>query len=448
MELPKAFCARMARLLGEEAEAFFASFEKPPVRALRFLPQRGNAAAFLQEDFSLAPVPYAENAYYFEKEGVGNTFWHRGGAIYIQEPAAMAPVAALEIAPDFKILDLCAAPGGKSAQAAAFLGEEGVLVSNEVVPSRCRILLQNCERLGIRNSVVLNAETGDLARFYGSYFDLVICDAPCSGEGMMRKNPEAIAEWSESAVLRCAERQAAILQNAARLVKPGGFLLYATCTYAVEENEAQVAAFLKRENEFSLVPVRKAVQSVTEPGISLDGAELSFCRRFYPQKAPGEGQFLALLQKSADAVPAPCRAAGKKEAKKSGGLAVARAFLQEVLEKMPAGELLEAPDGVYLAPKIPLPEKGVFSPGVKLGAVQKGRFVPHHRLFMTYADLFRSKVSLARGDARIERYLRGEEIEAEGGGWAVVLAENCPLGGVKISGGKAKNHLPKGLRAG
>ena len=444
MELPESYRERMKRLLQDEAELYFAALDREPVRALRFLPERGSEA-FFESGFSLQPVLFLPNAYLFSGEGIGFSPFHRSGAVYVQEPGAMAPVAGVEILPDFKILDLCAAPGGKAFQAASFLGEDGVLIANEVVPERCRVLNQNAERLGVKNCAVTNLSPAHLAAFYGAAFDLVICDAPCSGEGMMRKNPNAVKEWSEENIRFCAARQAEILESAARLTAPGGFLLYATCTFAPEENEDQIVRFLSLHPEFKLVPVKKEIQNATENGLPRKGAETRLCRRCYPHKMPAEGQFFALMQKKDGERR---RFKEKETEKKDPGIALARRFLEENLSLVPEGVFRREKDGIYLAPRFPLPEKGVFSPGVKLGSEEKNRFEPHHRLFMTYPSLFRNKISLFRDrDGEIlETYLRGGEIPAPFAGWGVVLWENGPLGGVKASGGIAKNHLPKGLR--
>ena len=441
MTLPDAFVRRMRSLLGEEAEAFFAAMDRDPVRALRVLPERANEA--LYEEFDLSPVPYGENAWYFQAEGVGDGFRHRGGAFYVQDPGAMAPVAALEIRPDARVLDLCAAPGGKAAQAAAFLGPRGILAANEVVFDRCRILLQNLERLGVTNAAVTNADPRDLAEHFGSYFDLVICDAPCSGEGMMRKNSNAVSEWSEENVRFCADRQHAILQSAARLTAPGGTLLYSTCTFAPEENEDQVARFLEEHPDFSLIPASEKVQAVTVEGL---GEKTRLCRRFYPHRAPGEGQFFALLKKDPQAPFFPARRGRRPVKEDPGERKIVLDFLKAVLRKTPAGELTREIDGWYLERPLPLPEKGVLSPGTKLGEVRKGRFVPHHRLFCAYPDLFLNRLDLKKEDPRAEAFLRGEEIPVPFDGWGVILCEHTPLGGVKATGGRGKNHLPKGIR--
>lgn len=441
MTVPKAYSDRIRRLLGDGAEAYFSALEKEPVRALRILPERMNARLF--EEYALSPVPYAENAWYFSEQGVGDGFRHRGGAFYVQEPSAMAPVAAIDFPPDAKVLDLCAAPGGKALQAAARLGEEGVLVANEVVFDRALTLLANIERLGVRNAAVLNRSPEELAAHFGTYFDLVLCDAPCSGEGMMRKNPAAIAEWSEENVRLSAARQSSILRAAARLTAPGGTLLYSTCTFSPEENEEQIVRFLSEHPDFSPVSPKEAVQNATRPGI---GEGLSFCRRFYPHIMPGEGQFFAAMKKDPSAAFTPCRPAAAPPREAPGERLLAESFLKETLLTSPEGRLLYEKDGWYLAAPVPLPEKGVIAPGCRLGEVRKGRFVPHHAFFMAFAARCKNRLELSASDPRAEAFLRGEEIAAPFDGWGAVLCENTPLGGVKASGGRGKNHLPKGIR--
>ncbi len=467
MTLPTEFENRMKALLGDEYEDFSRTFDEPPVRALRVNTLKMSVERFLAVcDFDVRPIPFCPEGFYFEADGIGHhPLWH-SGAIYVQEPAAMAVAECCAVRPDFRILDLCASPGGKTSQAAAKLGEGGFILSNEIVPDRCKVLLQNAERLGIAPIVITNSDTGSLCGRVGE-FDLVIVDAPCSGEGMMRKNPRAVLEWSLANVQACAERQKEILDNAARAVAPGGRMIYSTCTFAPEENEMQIDDFLRRHKDFFLVPVSDRVRERTRDGVRFEGCEaenIEFCRRFYPHVSPGEGQFIALLQRSADAeVQTPrndreeiknnkkaCRDNGGKR-KCNGEFDVVRAFISEVLEEDVLGggrfALEEKKDGFYLVPACPMPSGEVFSPGVKVGTVEKGRLVPHHRFFMAFGGKFRIKAELFLGDPRIEAYIHGDVIPADApSGYAAVTVEGAVLGGGKISGGILKNYYPKGLR--
>ena len=450
MALPKAFCLRMKALLGEEAEAFFSSLEKPPSRAFRYDPAKISPEELqttLGDDLGEA-LPFLPNAHRFHGEGIGNLPLHHGGALYVQEPAAMAPVAAATPRKAEAILDLCAAPGGKSLLAAALLlTEEGILVCNEPEGKRRKVLMQNLERMGEGRCQVTGFDARSLPKSWEERFDLVICDAPCSGEGMMRKHSAAAELWSRENVEECARRQKGILQEAVRVLSPGGILIYSTCTWAVEENEDQVTAVLSAYPEMHLIPPSEAVAAVSAPGISQreNPYPLHLTRRFYPHLFDGEGQYLALLQKD-EGIKKEQKKKKKTQSKPSPQEKVALDFLQKNLTSLPKGTFLTRDDEVYLVPCGGIEPEDTVSPGILLGTVQKGRLVPHHRLFLACGALFSQRISLAPDDPRVEAYLRGEEIPLEGGGFALLLAGNCPLGGVKISGGRGKNLYPKGLR--
>ncbi len=470
MKLPAEFEARMKALLGEEYADFERSFNTPPVRSLRVNTLKMNVEHFLTLcDFPVTPVPFCPQGFYFDTDGIGHHPLHHSGAIYVQEPAAMAALECCEITPNMKILDLCASPGGKTSQAAAKLNG-GLIVTNEIIPDRCKVLLQNVERLGIQNAVVTNTDTATLGSSLRD-FDLVIVDAPCSGEGMMRKNRNAVDEWSVENVRMCAERQKEILNNAAAAVAVGGKLLYSTCTFAPEENELQIDFFLKSHPDFLLIPVSDRVRAVTRDGVRFEGVtaqNIEFCRRFYPHVSHGEGQFMALLERvaggeaqSASAeVNAPKkdkkarRVRGdteKKSLSRGADLALVTDFLRSVLEIDPLADarftLEEKTDGFYIVPAVTLPENAVFSAGVKVGAVEKGRVVPHHRFFMAFGTQFKIKVDLSSSDPRVTSFIHGDVIPADApAGFAAVLFEGAPIGGGKVSGGMLKNYYPKGLR--
>ena len=419
---PEAFLRRMRALLGGEYDDFLKSADAPPSRALRINPFKlagGHPSAKMSDALSLSPVPYAENGYFFSSEKIGATPWHHAGAFYVQDPGAMSAVAAVPIEKGAKILDLCAAPGGKSHQAIARAGREGLLFSNEYVPSRAKITVGNFERLGIPNAVVTSLDTAVFPTLFDSFFDLVICDAPCSGEGMFRKNDLAAGEWSEGAVLASARRQAQILRNAAPLVAQGGTLLYSTCTYSTEENEETVDAFLSSHPEYRLVSAAKEVCAVTAAGVVPTGA-----------KTP------SILYKDAS-LPL-----SKEEN------ALLESFLSSALEKIPPLVFRRQGENIVALPyAFPIPKASVFSAGVTVGRAEKGRLVPHHQFFSAYGNLFREKVDLASDDPRLFSYLHGEEIVSEGeGGYVALLCDGIPLGGGKRVGDKIRNYYPKGLR--
>ena len=459
MRLPTEFEERMKNLLGEDFGAFSTAMETPPVRSFRINTLKSAPENTEAKKLAKKPLSFCSEGFIFEAEHIGAHPLHHSGAIYIQEPAAMAAVECVDIEPGMKILDVCASPGGKTTQAAAKLSGEGVIITNEIDTARCRVLAQNVERMGIRNAVVTNTDSASLGELYHKFFDLVIVDAPCSGEGMMRKNPLAVSEWSMDNVLMCAQRQKEILNNVADTVKPGGKLLYSTCTFAPEENEDRIACFLAEHSDFKLIPVSERVAAVTEEGIAIKGEELRLCRRFYPHVSKGEGQFMALLLRDENVEETSGENKRKKDKEKEGKaqrvnpdeLAI-KDFLASVLtaegiKEIEKYTLICDKNGVFgLGPKISLPN-ALRPYCVPIGTVQKGRVIPHHNFFSAYGRLFRLRIELAEDDDRVSAYLHGESIRCDcENGFAAVLYCGAPLGGVKVTGGEAKNHYPKGLR--
>ena len=465
MELPIAFENRMKALLGEEYEAFLRALqEEQAVKGLRVNTHKTSAECFEKNaPFAMTPISYVPNGYIVSEDAqAGKHPYHHAGAYYMQDPGAMATVAAIPEnfweKTDLRILDLCAAPGGKTTQLASACAKTGgAVLANEYNAARSRILAGNVERMGLSNVCVTNADSKYLAKWYPDFFDLAVIDAPCSGEGMFRKNDLAISEWSPENVAMCAERQKEILENGAKCIAPGGYLLYSTCTYATEENEEMIAAFLQAHPSFSICTCHPAVVACTADGIDVSNGRyaLTRCRRFYPHISPGEGQFIALLKRDADEVAdqSPVKDAYAPLGKSDH--AVMQAFFKETL-----GDALDGVGvcgGTVTAFPIreklcfPIPPFGVVSVGAALGELRKGRLIPHHHFFMAFGDRMKSKLILSPDDPRLMRYLAGEEIEAEGvSGYTAVLVslgENTlTLGGGKVSGGRLKNYYPKGLR--
>ncbi|MBQ8351612.1 MAG: hypothetical protein IJY20_06180 [Clostridia bacterium] len=450
--LPPAFAERMKTLLLDDYPAFLREMTEMPARhALRVNTIKIPVSDFLtQSNIPTSPIPYTQDGFYHDEEKVGGLPFHHAGAIYSQDPGAMATVNALPIGRGWRVLDVCAAPGGKSAQLAAAIGEEGLLVSNEFVPSRCKLLVGNIERLGIKNALALNTDSKTLGEWYPDYFDLVLVDAPCSGEGMFRKSEEALSDWSEETVRRCAERQTEILENAYQTVAPGGYLLYSTCTFSIEENEAQIAAFLEKHPDFYLCPVNEELCKHTAPGIPYKGLDLSFTRRFYPHISPGEGQYLALLQRKNEGERRELPAyRDTSEAPHKAMLPALRSFFTSAWGDGEAANRVRSLRGnLILPPRVPLPPHSVFAAGVMAGEIRKDICFPHHQLFSAYGHCFTRQLTLLPDDKRLTEYLRGEVIPAAEieSGYCVVTLAGCPLGGAKVSGGMAKNLYPKGLR--
>ncbi len=446
-QLPEAFEKRMKAFPGFDFTAYKEELSNPPVKAFRVNTDKISCEKFEELNvFGKDKIPYVDNGYYLDYEKAGNHPYHHAGLIYIQEPAAMAPAECIDIEPDWKILDMCAAPGGKSTQLKNKLGPDGVLVSNEIISSRCKILTGNVERLGLSNVITTCTDTKRLSKYFRKTFDLIMCDAPCSGEGMLRKEEAAAEEWSEENVRLCAERQKEILDNAVELLKDGGIIIYATCTFSLEENEMLIDGFLQSHGDFRLVPVKESVRHSTADGISFDGCEndMTLTRRFYPYIAKGEGQFMAVLQNinprySDTALPHP---KPKKTDK------IITDFLNDTLEGYNKDELhFYNGNPVFYNGKISVPDGAAFCCGITVGEVKKSYIQPHHQFFMAMGHLFRRKIDFPADSAEIKKYLHGEELDVDcPNGWAVITVDGCSIGGVKVVNGRAKNHYPKGLR--
>ena len=455
--LPEAFVRRMRAQLGDEAEPFLRAYGEPRAYGLR-LNSRKLADLAVPEDklramFGLEPVPWCPGGWYYAPETrPGRHPYHAAGLYYIQEPSAMSAAELLAPRPGELVLDLAAAPGGKATQIADRLAGRGLLVANEIHPARARVLSENIERMGIANAIVVSEPPDRLAKRFPVFFDAVMLDAPCSGEGMFRKDPDAVREWSEAAVEACAARQAAILDEAAKMVRPGGRLVYSTCTFNREENEETIERFLQRHPDFELV---KAL-------------------RLFPHRERGEGHFAALLARGEGGGPAegpaPAdrgRKGGRGRADRRGGreseaFARFRAFAAEALpgfkpdEELPDGgplafgqQLWWLPDGGgRFSPRM-LDGLRALRPGLHLGDLPKDRFEPAHALALHIRpSAARWTLGFAADAPETAAYLRGEALPADPAlsGWGLVTADGLPLGWVKAAGGRVNNRLPKGLR--
>ncbi len=491
--LPELFLDRMQNLLGEDYEEFLSGFAKEKYQALRLNALKvhsGNRTAaeiiagevdlsevkFEMRDFPahLTKVPWAENGYYYESgDQPGKHPYHEAGVYYIQEPSAMAPVTLLEVKPGERILDLCAAPGGKSTQIAAALQGEGLLVCNEIHPARAKILSENVERMGIRNACVTNETPQRLSQIFVEYFDRILVDAPCSGEGMFRKNEVACEEWSPENVQLCADRQDEILDCAAKMLRPGGRLVYSTCTFAPQENEGSISRFMASHPEFEIVAIDK--KSIFGEAIdtgdvaSLDGRpewveplesnrknDLRGTLRLWPHLLKGEGHYAAVLQKAGD-VPkdyVPMAAGGVEKGIGLKELGEYPEFVKENLVNEPGCDIerkyLKFGDNIYLVPGDMPSLKGmkVLRPGLHVGTLKKNRFEPSHALALALAPAEAAHVwNLSSKEATVSAYLNGQTLPAEGEkGWYLICVDGFSLGWGKLAGGMMKNHYPKGLR--
>lgn len=448
IKLPKEYENRMINLLGDEFEDYLSALSAEAVKGFRVNTDKISLEEFEKiNPFSRDKIPYVENGFYLSSDKPGTHPFHHAGMIYIQEPGAMMPAECINIEPDWKILDMCAAPGGKSTQLKNKLGENGSLVSNEIIPSRCKILTGNIERLGLHNCITTCMDTKKLADTFPDTFDLIMVDAPCSGEGMFRKEEQALSEWSEENVRKCAERQLGILENAVICLKDGGYIIYATCTFSIEENEMVVDSFLKAHPEFKLVPVKEAVKENTCDGIFFEGCEcenINLTRRFYPHKAPGEGQFAAVLRSSRPS----CAKNTKKSVSTDKVDKIVFDFLDDTLLSYDKSKVrMYNGNPVYFGGDYDIKKGTAFCCGITIGEIKKNYIQPHHQFFMAMGKYFKRKVELSAESEEMTKYLHGEEIQADcEKGWAAVTTNGCCVGGIKVSGGKGKNHYPKGLR--
>ena len=452
--LPIYFVNRMKDMLGEEYPAFEAGFEKPKFQALRFNPLKGDKAEFLEKaPFTLRPVPWEKNGYYYEAEDTpGKHPFHEAGVYYIQEPSAMGPVPFLEVKPGERVLDLCAAPGGKSTQIAAALQGEGLLICNEIHPARAKILSENVERMGIRNAIVTNETPEKLAEVFAGYFDKILVDAPCSGEGMFRKNEEASQQWSLENVALCGERQDGILDCADRMLRPGGRLVYSTCTFAPTENEGSISRFLHRHGDYAILPVEKPETFAPGRGewCDYDTPGIENTMRIWPHLTDGEGHYLAVLLKGGEADGEVRSLYGLEKSVNPKELTEYKEFAKECLRVELQGVYIKYGDQLYLGPvNMPsLYKLKVLRPGLHLGTMKKKRFEPSHALALALKpEDVACSYDLSVEDGSATRYLGGQTFNIEQGkGWHLITAAGYSMGWGKAAGGIMKNHYPKGLR--
>lgn len=474
MNLPIEFEKKMKAFLGNEWEEFLYSYDNNRFQALRFNTLKVGKNKSVEEEIAGImdklgipmdkKVTWANDAYYYdEKKRPGKHPYHEMGLYYIQEPSAMSAAALLAPKPGMRVLDLCAAPGGKSTQLATYLGDSGLLVSNEINTQRSRILSQNIERMGIKNAVVTNEDSFALAAHFPKFFHAIQVDAPCSGEGMFRKLPEAVNEWSPQNVEICAARQKEILDNAAVMLKPGGVIVYSTCTFSREENEDVIEYFLNEHPDFTVVKME----------------------RFWPHKQDGEGHFVAKLVRRGELLLEETvstqdrtgsiaedtlekrKSSGKKDnkkSKKSGGkenMELLNEFLDAILtddmaEWIRNGKLVMFGDQLYRLPDIDVDLKGlkIQRAGLHIGEFKKNRFEPSHSLALALKKSeAENTVELTCDDPQTNGFFNGlsimltqEQADKCKKGWVLVCVDGYPAGWGKVNGTQVKNHYPKGLR--
>ncbi len=442
--LPEQFLDRMKIMLGEEYSYFLESYDRPKYQSLRVNLLKGSEEEFAEKaDFELRSVSWAAGGYYYtEKDSPGKHPFHEAGVYYIQEASAMAPAAYLKALPGERVLDLCAAPGGKSTQIASDLKGLGLLISNEIHPQRAKVLSENIERMGIRNALVLSHEPAYLAERFPGYFDKIMVDAPCSGEGMFHKNEGAINEWSTQNVEMCAKRQDDILERAAVMLKPGGRMVYSTCTFAFSEDEGTISRFLERHSEFQMEEVYKY------PGMASGFSPCEKALRLWPHRLEGEGHFLACLRKDGPAQEKTVSPYGIEQGISIKECKEWQEFKNQYLKVDLPGVYLKFGDQLYLIPEETPLLKGlkVLRPGLHLGTLKKNRFEPSHALALA----LKPSEAVFNFDLTIPMaadYLMGQTFLAEGEkGWYLITVKGYSLGWGKLAGNIMKNHYPKGLR--
>ena len=459
MNLPIEFEKKMKAFLGNEWDDFLYSYDNNRFQALRFntlkvqSPEERMRILKVLGISSDKRVSWADEAYYFDENvRPGKHPYHEMGLYYIQEPSAMSAAALLAPKPGMRVLDLCAAPGGKSTQLATYLGDSGLLVSNEINTQRSRILSQNIERMGIKNAIVTNEDSFVLASHFPGFFNAIQVDAPCSGEGMFRKLPEAIEQWSMENVAICAARQKEILDNAAVMLKPGGVIVYSTCTFSKEENEDVIEYFLERHPDFTLEEME----------------------RFWPHKVDGEGHFVAKLVRRG-CVDTDLKADRKTKKNKNSknrknetkpaltkeNMKLLSEFLDETIsENMAAwiknSRLVMFGEQLYRLPDMEVDIKGlkVQRAGLHIGEFKKQRFEPSHSLALALKlNDAKNVVKLTWDDPQTTGFFNGQSVMLSDEqtaeckkGWALVCVDGYTAGWGKVNGTQVKNHYPKGLR--
>lgn len=460
--LPADFENKMKRLLENEWDDFLYCYDNDKYQGIRINPLKVNDKNIVLNEFQIKDddmIPWEENGYYYDENiRPGKHPYHEMGLYYIQEPSAMSAVSLLNPKPGMRVLDLCAAPGGKSTQIAGRLMQDGVLVSNEINSGRAKILSQNIERLGIKNTIVTNEDSAKLSSAFPSFFHCILVDAPCSGEGMFRKNPIALDEWSIDNVNNCHNRQMEILENASRMLMPGGRLVYSTCTFSPEENEITIGKFIEEHDEFTIEKVECDHFSKGNPSWGNGNTDLENTFRLWPHKVKGEGHYVAVLKKAgvfADYV----NNSNKKKNKKVDPLLdefLSDCLNDETKDWIISGKLVKFKDNIYRIPVDAPPIDGlhILRAGLHIGEFKKNRFEPAYALGVALnKEEAKVTVELKSDDPRVKAYYRGESFWCEndeicGGkkGWALLTINGISAGWGKLSNGQFKNHYPKGLR--
>ncbi len=467
MELPAEFEAKMQDLLGDEYPDYLACFSEPRYYGLRVNTRKISVSEFLKIcPFPVTPIPWIENGFYYDGEHVSPAKhpYYYAGLYYLQEPSAMTPADRLDIAPGDKVLDVCAAPGGKATELGAELDGTGLLTANDISNSRAKGLLKNLELFGIENLLLINEEPGKLVRYFPGYFDKILIDAPCSGEGMFRKDGRMIKAWEEHGPDYFQNIQRSILRQCADMLRPGGLLMYSTCTFDRREDEDQIEGFLTAHPDFTLIPMRpyEGFSSGIASGAG-DRQNLARAVRIFPHKMKGEGHFLALLQKQEereDEAAGSAQTACKNKSQKT--VLITRKLPQELLSFLellswdmdPSRFCFRGGQVYYLPEGMPdLSGLRCLRTGLLLGELKKNRFEPSQALAIALqADEYRNILNFPVSDPRVLRYLKGETLNVSDqtdqtdAGWYLICVDGYPLGFGKLSRGTLKNKYLPGWR--
>ena len=453
--LPQEFLNKMKTLLGAEYEDFLASYHRPRNFGLRVNVGKISPEEFQKlAPFHLQPVPWTENGFYYTLEEDNSVLparhpFYYAGLYYLQEPSAMTPAAMLKVTPGEKVLDLCAAPGGKATELGARLHGKGLLVANDISASRAKALLKNIEVFGISNAFVTNETPAHLAGQFPEFFDKILVDAPCSGEGMFRKDPAVAKAWDAEKPFACAKQQKEIITQAANMLAPGGQMLYSTCTFSPEENEQVIAYLLDSRDDMEVLELPQM------EGFSR-GIHLSRCVRIWPHKMNGEGHFLALLQKKGQKAAVKEEVTDRSAGNKKINSPEMQEFFQDITMPINWNRVEIRKDQAYYVPEETKGRTGLtfLRNGLYLGEIRKGRFEPSQSLAMALKkEEYASVVDLEASDERVMKYLKGETLEVEDlqstreKGWQLVCVNGYPLGWGKLVNGTLKNKYHTGWRA-
>lgn len=453
MNLPKKFEDNMRGLLGEEFDSYMECLAKPMYHGIRINTSKISVEDFLRiNPFLLKKVPWCDNGFYYdeEKDKPSKHPYYYAGLYYIQEPSAMTPAATIPIEKNDRVLDVCAAPGGKSTELAARLDGSGVLISNDISASRAKALLKNLEVFGIDNYVITSENTNKLAERFEGYFDKILVDAPCSGEGMFRKSQSMITAWENNGNELFANIQRTILGDVVKMLKPGGVMLYSTCTFAPLENEKSIEYLLSLDERLELINFDKYElfdNGHPEWG-DTDNDELTRCARLWPHKIEGEGHFVALIRKKDEG--SKFSSCGDYILRKSKIDEETKEFLSHISKSYDYERLEINNDKLYYIAETLPDVRGLrtLRNGLYMGDIKKNRFEPSQSLAMVLkADEFDNVINLSADDERVIKYLKGETIEADGdNGWALICVDSYPLGWGKLNNGVLKNKYLAGWR--